>query len=516
MRASVNIIEAVRDKRLLGHYFKDVKSWGVWLTVLKALFSLPFTAEDWPNWKRIAGERPLPEKVKELWVVAARRLGKTTIMAVVAVFLGVFKKWNEHLSAGERGHIICIAVDRKQAGELFRRIRHTFALPFFRQLMERETLDEIWLKNGIVIAVKTADFRSIRGLTIVAALLDEAAFYRVEGRNPFAELLVAVRPGMATIPDSLLIVVSSPYMKAGPLWETYRKYYGKNDPHVLVVQGSTELFNPTLNSAFIRRQIEQDPEAGKAEWLGHFRDDLEMFLDKRMLDAVVIPDRAELPPVKGIPYHLFADPSGGKSDSFTAAVSHKEAGGIVVLDVVREWRPPFKPVEVVKQIAELAEAYSIKTVVSDKYAGEWVGQAFRDAGLEHEPSPLNKSELYLELIPAVAGQRVELLDNSKMLAQLRGLERRTRSGGHDLVDHGPGAHDDLANVCAGAIYLASQGDRHRGFAIASQRFLFGPHAENSGIALRENRVTRTWDTIPAPARKHDVIMMGDFPKRKKL
>jgi len=32
---------------------------------------------------------------------------------------------------------------------------------------------------------------------------------------------------------------------------------------------------------------------------------------------------------------------------------------------------------------------------------------------------------------------------------LASLERRTRSGGRDVIDHGQGGHDDLANVVAG-------------------------------------------------------------------
>jgi len=472
MKHNISIIDAVQDKRLLGHYFKDLLSWSVWLTVLKVIFGLFFTAKDWSNFRKVAGERGLPSHLRELWVVGARRLGKTTILAAVASFLAVFKNWSAHLSPGERGHIVAIAVDRKQAGELFQRIKHTFTLPFFRHLVERETQDELWLKNGIVIAVKTADFRSIRGLTIVAALLDEAAFFRVEGRNPFQELLTALRPGMATIPDSLLIVVSSPYMKAGPLWATYQKCYGKNDPHVLVVQGSTEVFNPTLDKDFIRRQIEADPEAGKAEWLGHFRDDLEQFIDGRMLEAVTIPGRSELPPVQGVRYFLFADPSGGKVDSFTAAVAHVEKT-IVVLDAVREWRPPFKPLEVVKQIASLAGTYGCGSVVSDKYSGEWMSQAVRDVGLRHEASMLNRSELYLEILPMITGQRIELLDHPKMMAQFRGLERRTRSGGHDMVDHGPGAHDDIANSVAGACYLAGKGRRRHRYNPFSEADFYG-------------------------------------------
>jgi hypothetical protein len=41
-----------------------------------------------------------------------------------------------------------------------------------------------------------------------------------------------------------------------------------------------------------------------------------------------------------------------------------------------------------------------------------------------------------------------------LIAQLIGLERRTARSGRDSIDHGPGAHDDVANAVAGALVLA--------------------------------------------------------------
>ena len=44
-----------------------------------------------------------------------------------------------------------------------------------------------------------------------------------------------------------------------------------------------------------------------------------------------------------------------------------------------------------------------------------------------------------------------MLDETKIVAQLIGLERRTARRGRDSIDHGPGAHDDLANAVAGSL-----------------------------------------------------------------
>jgi hypothetical protein len=67
-----------------------------------------------------------------------------------------------------------------------------------------------------------------------------------------------------------------------------------------------------------------------------------------------------------------------------------------------------------------------------------------------------KSLLYLELLPRLCSGEVELLDNEKLVNQLAGLERRTRSGGRDVIDHASNGHDDLANVVAGVADLAGK------------------------------------------------------------
>ena len=53
--------------------------------------------------------------------------------------------------------------------------------------------------------------------------------------------------------------------------------------------------------------------------------------------------------------------------------------------------------------------------------------------------------------PLMSNHSIELLDSKRLASQLRGLERKTRTGGKDLVSHDPGGFDDLANASTGAI-----------------------------------------------------------------
>ena len=171
------------------------------------------------------------------------------------------------------------------------------------------------------------------------------------------------------------------------------------------------------------------------------------------MDACVVPGRLELPPVDGVTYRAFVDPSGGSADSMTLAIAHKE-GERVVLDAVREHRPPFSPEAVVAELVAALKIYGVSIVHGDRYGGLWPREPFNKAGISYRPSDKPKSDLYRDLLPVLNSARVELLDNARLVAQLCGLERRTARGGRDSIDHAPGGHDDLANAVAGAILLA--------------------------------------------------------------
>ena len=104
---------------------------------------------------------------------------------------------------------------------------------------------------------------------------------------------------------------------------------------------------------------------------------------------------------------------------------------IAVLDAVREIRAPFSPDDAVAEFATLLKSYGVRSVRGDRYAAEWVSEAFKKAGIEYRPSDLNKSEIYRDFLPRLNSGEVDLLDNQRMISQFLSLERRTARGGRD-------------------------------------------------------------------------------------
>ena len=82
------------------------------------------------------------------------------------------------------------------------------------------------------------------------------------------------------------------------------------------------------------------------------------------------------------------------------------------------------------------------------------------SGINYEPSELDKSSIYMEVLPAFAERRITLIDDKRLITELRMLERKPRTGGKaDVVDHAPNMHDDAANAACGALELSSRPQR---------------------------------------------------------
>lgn len=463
MKRTVTILEAIDDQRLFRPWFKTLGTWSNWFVFLHALFRLPMTSQQLDVYRQCTGRADAPAlAAKEAWLICGRRAGKSFMLALCAVYLAVFRSYREHLTFGERATIMVIAADRKQARVILRYVAGLLrGIPMLKHMIERETADAFDLDNDVSIEIQTASWRSTRGYTLAAALLDELAFWRSDdSANPDTEIIAAIRPAMATIPNAMLLCASSPYAQRGALFDAFKRYYGKNDPSVLVWRAPTRVMNPSVPQSVIDEAMERDPASASAEYMALFRTDVESFVDRAAVEACVALDVREHPPVGSLRYSAFVDPSGGSADSFTLAIGHRQ-DGVAVLDAVREIKPPFSPESAVEEFAGLLKSYGCSTVTGDRYAGEWPREQFRKCGIKYEPAAKPKSDLYRDLLPAINSRRVDLLDHPRLVQQLVGLERRTARGGRDSIDHAPGAHDDVANAVAGVV--ASLATSRRGY-----------------------------------------------------
>ena len=458
--SAVGIADFITDPQLLGRWF-DGPSWANWFTVLKGAFAQPMDEGEREHFIELAQRPPPQNRCRELWCAIGRRGGKDSIASAIATYAAVVVDWVPYLRPGERAVIICLAVDRNQAQIVFSYIKAFFELvELLKPLVHRLTGDTIELKNGVDITVATCSYRAIRGKTIALAVLDEVAFWRDEGGsyvNPDVEVYSALVPALATLrkAGAMIVGISSVYRKAGLLYNKWRENYGRPGD-IVVIRAPSITFNPTLDQVDIDADIALDPQRGEAEWLSEWRSDLADYVDRQVVEALVMQNRHEIPPRADTGYLGFVDVSGGSADSYTAAVAHRdEKSGVGVLDALREIRPPFSPEAATAEHAAFFKSYNLSRIVGDKYAAQWPVEAFQKHGIAYEPSERSKSEIYVEILASLNAHKVELLDNPRLIAQLCGLERRVvRGTGREVVDHGIGRHDDVVNAAMGALLLA--------------------------------------------------------------
>ena len=456
MKPIVTMRAALYDPDLFGRML-DGESWAAWRALLIAAMGEELTDAERAIFEALTGrEREPLERVDELWAIVGRRGGKTRSVGVAAAYIAALCDHADKLAPGERGVLPIMSASVWQSQKAFGFLSGIFAeVPTLAGLVENETADTLSLTNRIDIECRPASFRTVRGSTFVAAIADELAFWRSDetSRNPDAAILAAARPALATT-GGPLIVISSPYAQSGELWNTYKRDFGAaGDPLVLVAKAPSRTMNPTLSQKVVDRAMERDAAAARAEFLAEFRDDVAGVFDAETVEAAIDDGVIVRPRREGVQYEAAADPSGGKRDGFTLAISHRD-GDLIVLDCLVERKPPFNPEEVVKEYAATLRSYGVSTVTGDKYAGAWVSTSFERHGIKYKYSDYDRSQIYLNALPLFTSGRVRLLDDRKLVLQLVGLERRT-VGGRDKIDHAPNQHDDKANAAALALTLAS-------------------------------------------------------------
>jgi hypothetical protein len=238
MKPLITLREALTDPALLGGALPG-ESFSTWRTILAATMGEPLSPEEAETFRKFTDRDPPSEPVREAAFIVGRRGGKDRAISALGCYLATCCSW-PMLSPGETGRILCIAPDQSQA-----RVQRDYVLgalessPLLSSHIASSTADSITMDSGIVVEVRAASFRRLRGVTAVAVVASETAFwFSDDAANPDTEILAAVRPTLLTT-KGMLFQISTPYAKRGELWEAHRKHFGQADSKVLVVRSRT-------------------------------------------------------------------------------------------------------------------------------------------------------------------------------------------------------------------------------------------------------------------------------------
>jgi len=181
------------------------------------------------------------------------------------------------------------------------------------------------------------------------------------------------------------------------LYERYKSTFGQNDPDTLCVLGTSREFNETLDAQIIEAELAKDPERASSEYLSIWRDDLSSYIGRDIVEGLIDRGVHERAPQPGTRHVGFVDEAGGGSsggDASTLSICHIDRDRRVIQDVIRVWKPPFSPAQVIAEKAQLLKAYRIARVTADRWAFGLAADVYRANGIKCEQAPKNKSDLY--------------------------------------------------------------------------------------------------------------------------
>jgi hypothetical protein len=468
-------------------------TWAAWRALVGGAFGAQLSPDAVATFRELTGGRDPPAApCRVLAFGIGRRGGKDYVAVRILIYQALFVPWT--LAPGEVGVLLLIAVTKEQATIAMRYLVGALeASPVLWAEVANVTADTVVFRNRIEIRIAAADKATVRGVTLLGAILDEFAFWM---NDQALEVVRALHPAMATQPNARLLIISTVYSATSPFGDMFRRSFGVDDPHTLFALATTRQMNPLITQEFIDAELARDPVANAAEYLGHFRTDVASFLDAELVDSLTRAEPRELPRMAqtgtGTPiiYVGALDVSGGKNDATAAAVAYFD-GRTVRVAAARRWPSPHDPGVVARDVVEFFKGYGLRAATGDQYGAAVTTALYAQLGFALRPSDLTRSEAYLNLLPLMTQGKVELPPVPELRLELLGLERRVgRGNAKDVVDHRVGAHDDLANAVALAAVAAAKQERAADQQVVVHRHdywqnMFGYEAPDVGRLNRE-------------------------------
>lgn len=438
-------------------------------TILRAQYGLPIPEHLMPYYTTMTGMDKVYDdgrpKSYGVWN-CGNRAGKSRMVSIIALYESTRDYWRQFLEPGEFGYFIVIACKKEQAVDIIqtncRRMLDNSG-PDLKWVIEDSLKAEIVLKNGIKIKSFPCNTTAILGLPAIGGIMDECAFYFVEGPNADEQVYASLRPRMAQFGKwAKMLFISSPAAKQGLFWDWYSR--GFDVDNCLTVHAPTRLLNPDIPESEIEDFRATYPELTEMKYDAKFAETLSMYFPSDKINGACIL-AGEAKPEHGQTYYCGIDQSGlaGK-DRFAMAISHMEPGSKrVIVDVCRSWdSKDLDPI--LDDIQTLARRYWFSKVHIDNYAKGFMENALNKIGLEvniRERLPVVYSNLKSLLISG----RIRMIDDKELKL---GLSQTSAAYGRNntlSIDHPRNSkgHGDLADAVATSTYYASviEEFRHR-------------------------------------------------------
>ncbi len=399
--------------------------------------------------------------------VCGARSGKSYLAALRLLHLSLTLPL-DRLAPGEHAFGLFVAPDLRLAQQTLRYVRGVFDAVVrqargLRLLSETETsLSFARGKHAVTLEClpATRGGAAGRGRTLIGAVLDEAAFFRDESyKVNDAEVYEALRPRV--IAGGQLLLVSTPWAKAGLLYELWRDNWGRPNTCVAAHAPTSVMRDDVAILDQVEAERERDPDNAAREFDAVFGDlSSGRFFDDALLERAVSDDVTSASP--GTVVTAGADLGFAKNSSALVVV-YRVAEVYHVAEVLElvPGATALRPSEVFAEFSRALARHQATHVLADQYHYHALREAVAGSELSVSAAPAGqagKADTYLRLRTLLREGRVRLPRHRRLLAQLGQVVARPTPGGGLSVTSpttADGAHGDLASALVLAVWQAS-------------------------------------------------------------
>ncbi|MBA7527192.1 hypothetical protein ES705_19367 [subsurface metagenome] len=454
----LDIIEFAENPVILGLSFAKRP---VQKIILKALYGLPLNEKELKIFNTLTKGKgkykPGMEKTEAVMCLGARA-GKSFIASICALYEAAVgwqnKPWKETLSPGEYCYVCIIATKELQARQIIQTncLRMLERSPMLKGLIKKSTDLEITLRNYVKIISGPCNSTALRGLPICVLIMDEIAFYRLEGPRSDELIFNSLRPRQAQFIEGKLFLISTAGSKQGLFFNFFDEGFRVEDR--LTIQGNTRFINPEIPQKFLDKEKARDIDNYMREFEGIFSEKLEAFFSYELMQKPFVL-AGDLAYKSEYIYCLALDQSGlSGRDRFALAIAHRE-GDSAVVDIVRSWET--KDLDIIlDEIKTLAKAYHLSEAIIDKYSKGYVENSFKKIGLEVKIRP-SLADVFVVLKAKMIQDKLQLPDRSDLKAGMRNTIAIYNKSNQLAIIHqrGPEGHADEIDAVSGAVFEAS-------------------------------------------------------------
>lgn len=411
----------------------------------------------------------LLDNSKRIAVCSGRQIGKTTLAAIKAIYYAI---------SGPNRQILIVSKTERQAGIMFRKIRHCCQHPLIKKDIVKETERMMIFSNGSEIhSLPGSNPDSLRGYSPFRVFIDEAASVKEESFVVLQPSVIATKGGIE--------MYSTPKGKVGRF---YRAFEGEKGWSLYKI--------PSRECPLI---TEEDLEADRAqltevefkqEYEAEFVDFLDTFISLNLYDSCVedIPEITKARDAINYKYFLGVDIARYGTDETVYIVSEVDKNDNAKIVFIRSTSK--KPItDVIGRVKELHNAFNFSGIYIDE-TGLGAGAAdsliqaglpiknlnikqdtskvFRERGVQF--TLINKEALYKNLKLLMEQGRIKIPYHDKLRLQTTQLIAEYTEAGHLKLSHPERGHDDFPDALALSVAALIKKNRGIPLPMGSGRF----------------------------------------------